>query len=90
MKYEDMIVGVRYMVTKDSNDLTFQKNDSIRLEKNGDITGSNSTCGFGWIKKENIPEAIIGMEMEPDKKYAIDLIEKTEKLIEFLKKNYEV
>jgi len=86
MKYEDMIVGVRYIVTKESDDTTFRVNDVIILEQNGDIYSP----GLGWITSDCLSVSVVGMEIKLDKEYAISLIEKSEKLIVSLKENYRV
>lgn len=56
--------NVRYVVTKSSNDGTFEVGDHIKLLENGEIACIEAK---GWIDKADVPEAIKGMECEIDK-----------------------
>ena len=59
----DMEQGMRYIVTKDSNDGTFVVGDKI--EPLHDNAVGNWTVG-GWIDAVDVPEATAGMEVEID------------------------
>ena len=61
-----MVIDKRYVVTKASDDETFLIGDTIWLTKDGCIMCKE---GGGWIDKENVPEAMKGMECVVDKKY---------------------
>ena len=56
-----MIQGVLYVVTKESDDGTFEVGDLIQLLKDGGILCRQAR---GWIDAEDVPEAIKGMEYE--------------------------
>jgi hypothetical protein len=56
-----MIQGVLYVVTKESDDGTFEVGDLIQLLKDGAI---HCRSAGGWVVPENVPEAIKGMEYE--------------------------
>ena len=55
--------GMRYIVTKDSNDGTFVVGDKIELLHDNAV--GNWTVG-GWIDAVDVPEATAGMEVEID------------------------
>mgnify|MGYP001438178105 FL=1 len=59
----DMEQGMRYIVTKDSNDGTFVVGDKIELLHDNAV--GNWTVG-GWIDAVDVPEATAGMEVEVD------------------------
>ena len=59
----DMERGMRYVVTKDSNDGTFVVGDKIELLHDNAV--GNWTVG-GWIDAVDVPEATAGMEVEID------------------------
>ena len=59
----DMEQGMRYIVTKDSNDGTFVVGDKIELLHDNAV--GNWTVG-GWIDAVDVPEATAGMEVEID------------------------
>lgn len=61
-----MELGKRYVVTKASDDGTFQVGDHIKLEKNGDVICREAQ---GWISSEFVVEAIKGMEYKVDKPF---------------------
>ena len=55
-----------YIVTKGSNCGTFQVGDHIKLATNGDLLCKEAG---GWIDKEFVKEATIGMEFAFDVAY---------------------
>jgi hypothetical protein len=57
-----MLVGVYYIVTKQSIRGEFQVGDRIRLFEDGTI--GNTQAG-GWMEEEDIPAATEGMECAP-------------------------
>ena len=59
----DMEQGMRYIVTKDSDDGTFVVGDKIELLHDNAV--GNWTVG-GWIDAVDVPEATAGMEVEID------------------------
>lgn len=59
----DMEQGMRYIVTKDSNDGTFVVGDKIELLHDNAV--GNWTVG-GWIDAVDVQEATAGMEVEID------------------------
>ena len=59
----DMEQGMRYIVTKDSNDGTFVVGDKIELLHDNAV--GNWTVGE-WIDAVDVPEATAGMEVEVD------------------------
>ena len=59
--------GLRYVVTKASDDETFEVGDHILLCANGDIVNRDAQ---GWIDKVDVEEATRGMEVEVDSKWA--------------------
>jgi hypothetical protein len=59
----DMEQGMRYIVTKDSNDGTFVVGDKIELLHDSAV--GNWTVG-GWIDAVDVQEATAGMEVEID------------------------
>lgn len=81
MKLEDMQLGIRYIVTADSENQEFQVGDRIKLLENGDVL--NITAG-GWMEAANVPEATKGMEIVVDKewldKQRLYLLNKLQKL----------
>lgn len=58
-----MKVGIRYVVTKGSDDGTFSPGDHISLAEDGSITCQEA---FGWINACDVAAAIKGMEAEID------------------------
>jgi hypothetical protein len=70
----EMKVGLPYIVTRASDDGTFQVGDHIYLIDNGDIACHEAE---GWIDREDVPESTIGMEIELDQ----ELIEKRRKTL---------
>lgn len=70
-----MRIGVRYVVTKASDDGTFERGDHITA--NEDMTISCLEAR-GWIEKEDVPEATKGMECEVDKEWLQKKREKVE------------
>lgn len=56
----------RAIVTKESDDGTFEVGDHIIFYENGDI---GCIEGQGWISAENVPSATAGMEYRPDSEW---------------------
>ena len=56
----------RYVVTKESQDGTFQIGDHIKYEEDGSISCLEAQ---GWIEADDVPRAIIGMEAVPDREW---------------------
>jgi hypothetical protein len=63
MNPNEMKPGVRYVVTKASDDGTFEVGDHISLDAGGSITCVEAQ---GWIDAEDVPDATVGMECEID------------------------
>lgn len=59
-------VGKKYVVTKESDDGTFEKGDHIALTADGCI---NCKEAQGWIEAADVPSATVGMEVEVDKEW---------------------
>ena len=55
---------IRHVVIKASDDGTFEVGDHIVFEDDGSISCIEAK---GWIEKEDVPSAIIGMESQPDR-----------------------
>lgn len=53
----------RHIVTKSSNDGTFEKGEHIIFNDDGSISCVEA---MGWIPAEEVPSATIGMESAPD------------------------
>jgi hypothetical protein len=66
MTYSEMKPGIRYIVTKESDDGTFEAGCRIKLDRDGKII--NYDAG-GWLDAEDVPVAIKGMECEIDHKW---------------------
>lgn len=62
-----MRVGVRYVVTRASQDGEFQAGDRVRLLADGCVV--NVQAG-GWMGAEDVPQATRGMLVEPDANWA--------------------
>lgn len=60
---ETMEVGKRYVVTKPSDDGTFEVGDHISMNAGGSI---NNREAQGWIDACDVAEATKGMEVEID------------------------
>lgn len=61
-----MELGNRYVVTKASDDWTFEVGDHIWINPDGSI---NNLEAQGWIESCDAAEAIAGMEFEIDQKW---------------------
>jgi len=59
--------GIRYIVTRDSENQEFQIGDRITLYPDGSI-GNRAACG--WMPAKDVPEATRGMLYEIDAKWA--------------------
>jgi hypothetical protein len=74
--------NVWYIVTKESDDGTFEKGDHIKL----DFGTIGCKEAQGWINAEDVPKAIKGMECVLDRKYYNSRIEQLKKEIEKIHK----
>jgi ABC-type sugar transport system ATPase subunit len=61
-----MKVGTYYIVTKPSDDGTFEVGDRIQLMDDGAILCVQAR---GWVDREDVKEAIQGMNYEVDTEY---------------------
>lgn len=68
----NMVVGKPYIVTKESDDGTFQVGDHISFYLDGSIV-CKEACG--WIDKNEVFEATKGMEIELDEE-KLNILEK--------------
>ena len=59
--------GLRYVVTKESDDGTFGVGDHIWMCVNGDVASQEA---HGWIDKVDVERATRGMEVEVDVEWA--------------------
>ena len=59
--------GLRYVVTKESDDGTFGVGDHIWMCVNWDVASREEQ---GWIDKADVEEATRGMEVEVDSEWA--------------------
>ena len=66
LKETEMEVGKRYVVTKPSDDGTFEIGDHISMNADGSI---NDLEAQGWIDSCDVDEATKGMEVEIDKQW---------------------
>ena len=73
-----MIPGKRYIVTKASDDHTFQVGDKIQLHEDGSVS---CTQALGWIDAENVAEATTGMEYEIDTVYYEQVKQRLEEIL---------
>lgn len=62
-----MKVGLRYVVTKASDDGTFNVGDHIWPEQDGSISCREAG---GWVDEADVPEAIKGVETTIDREWA--------------------
>lgn len=63
-----MLPHIRYVVTKASDDGTFQIGDHIMQYENGDV---HCREAGGWIDAEDVPDATQGMEYTVDERYLL-------------------
>ncbi len=61
-----MEAGKRYIVTKASDDGTFEVGDHISMSEGGSI---NNREAQGWIEACDVPDATKGMEVEIDRQW---------------------
>lgn len=67
VKVGDMQVGVRYVVTRESQGGEFQVGDQVWLEDDGSIM---CPAARGWMPAEHVIEATDGWAIEVDEKWA--------------------
>lgn len=68
-----MIVGKRYIITKSSDDGTFELGDHIMMNDDGSICCIEAQ---GWICESDVGDALKGAEYVVDVRYYEDKIEK--------------
>lgn len=61
-----MTPNIHYIVTKASDDHTFLVGDRIKLLETGEILCIEA---HGWLDKQDVAEAIVGMEYIVDEKW---------------------
>jgi hypothetical protein len=67
MNESNMKVGVKYVVTKPSDDGTFKLGDHIHIYDDGDVGCVEAS---GWVSVEDgAQEALIGCEVELDQEH---------------------
>lgn len=76
-----MHTGKRYIVTKASDDGTFEVGDSIALCPDGSII---SYSAYGWIDAYDVESAKKGMVVEIDEKWVARRIDRLQKEIDDL------
>jgi len=59
--------GMRYIVTKGSDDGTFEVGDHIWLDDDGGVCCIEAK---GWIEAADVPAALVGLEYKHDQEYA--------------------
>lgn len=64
MTFENIKVGTPYLVTKESDDGSFQVGDQITLTIDGSISNIQAE---GWLEAEDLVDATAGMECEVDR-----------------------
>ena len=64
MTFENMKVGTPYLVTKQSDDGSFQVGDQITPTIDGSISNIQAE---GWLEAEDLVDATAGMECEVDR-----------------------
>lgn len=69
--------GIRYIVTKGSDDGTFQACDHIWVNQDGSVSCREA---MGWIDAEHVQEAMAGVEYEPDRAWAQRKLEEAERI----------
>jgi hypothetical protein len=63
MTFAEMKTGVPYIVTRGSDDGSFEVGDQITLMKDGSLSNLQAD---GWLEPAEVAEAIAGMECEAD------------------------
>lgn len=81
-----MEVGKRYIVTKPSDDRTFEAGDHIWLTHDGCIMCREAR---GFIVSEDVEDAAKGMEIELDREWANRKMEALKAEIEAMRQTYE-
>jgi len=61
-----MLPNIHYIVTKASDDETFQVGDHIKMLKTGEILCIEA---HGWINQQDVDEAMVGMEYTADDRW---------------------
>lgn len=64
MTFADMKVDTPYLVTKESDDGSFQAGDQITLTIDGSVSNIQAE---GWLEAEDLVDATAGMECEVDR-----------------------
>jgi hypothetical protein len=84
---DDLTIGVRYKVTKQSDDETFLLNEIIERNDNSDILGYDAA---GWIDTKDVEQTLKGLEVELHKDYAVKRILKLHEEIKKLYYDYNI
>lgn len=69
--------GIRYIVTKCSDDGTFYDGDHPWLLPDGSVVCVEA---MGWVKPADVPKAMEGVEYEPDRAWAQRKFEEAERI----------
>ena len=77
-----MQVGKQYIVTRGSDDGTFEIGDHILLNENGDISCREAG---GWLPSEDVEEATKGMKVVIDREWVRERLKKLQEQIDQLK-----
>jgi hypothetical protein len=76
-----MTLGMRYVVTKASDDETFEIGDHIWPEDDGSVSCREAG---GWVDVEDVPAALVGVETVEDQQWVAtrraQLLKELEKL----------
>jgi hypothetical protein len=67
----DMVPGVRYIVTRESENNEFIKDDNIWMDNVGRVHNANAN---GWMDRDDVQESTKGMNMIIDKHFYIEKI----------------
>lgn len=70
---KNMKVGIRYVVTKESHDETFQIGEHVRLNNDGTISCFEEQA---WVEAEHVSDAIVGMEVAVDIQHILAMVNK--------------
>ena len=76
-----METNTRYIVTKGSDDGTFEEGDHIMLHKDGSIICKEAQ---GWIDKDDVEEAMKGVDYQVDWEYYEHLYKQHKETLEEL------
>ena len=63
MQYSEMVKGIRYIVTHESDNSFFLLNDTIYICKDNEVYNCNSSS---WLKPEDMVKSEKGLEVKVD------------------------